>query len=125
MIVIISLLSHTEFGVCNYDVSITSRGNYTWPETTGGNEVKLECQLGSAVGVASDEAIGRRRCNTSGEWEDPLLETCITMVALQLQQLEEELNNTVIQNLTDMVLSINFVEEEASVPTQQNVIQYF
>ena len=118
MIVIISLLSRTEFGLCDSEVSITSRGNYTWPETTGGNEVELECQLGPAVGVAPDEAIGRRRCNTSGgEWEDPLLGTCITMVALQLQQLEEELNNTVIQNLTDMVLSINFVDEEASVPT--------
>ena len=36
----------------------------------------------------------------SGEWEDPQLENCITMVALQLQQLEELLNNTVIQKLT-------------------------
>ena len=70
---------------------------------------ELECQLGPAVGVASDTAIGRRRCSTSGEWEDPQLEDCITMVALQLQQLEELLNNTVIQNLSDMVLSINIV----------------
>ena len=38
----------------------------------------------------------------SGEWEDPQLEDCITMVALQLQQLEELLNNTVIQNLPSM-----------------------
>ena len=94
IITVISFLSCTEFGFCDYEVSITIRGNYTWPETTGGNEVELECQLGPAVGVAPDEAIGRRRCNTS-EWEDPQLEDCITMVALQLQQLEEALNNTV------------------------------
>ena len=111
----ITVISCTEFGFCDYEVSITSRGNYTWPETTGGNEVELECQLGPAVGVAPDEAIGRRRCNTSGEWEDPQLENCITMVALQLQQLEEALNNMVNQIAINMVLSINIVVGEASV----------
>ena len=100
MIIIISFLSCTEFGFCDYEESIVSRGNYTWPETTGGNEIELECQLGPAVGVEPDEAIGRRRCDTSGEWEDPQLEDCITMVALQLQQLQEALNNMVIQNVT-------------------------
>ena len=95
------LIICTEFGFCDHEVLITNRGNYTWPETAGDNEVELECQLGPAA------AIGRRRCDTSGEWEDPQLENCTTLIALQLQQLEEELNNVVTDIcLTNSVLII-------------------
>ena len=55
--------------------------------------VELACQLGPAEGVTLAAATGTRTCNIGGEWEDPELENCITMVTLQLQQLEEALNN--------------------------------
>ena len=108
--ILLSFLSCTES--CDSEVTATTRGSYTWPRTAADNEAELECQLGPAAGVAMEAAIGRRRCNTSGEWEDPQLENCITMVALQLQQLQEELDNTVLQNLPNTVLSINVVVGE-------------
>ena len=103
-------------------MSITSRGNYTWPETTADNVVELECQLGPATGVASEAAIGRRRCNTIGEWEDPQLENCITMVALQLQLLQEDLNNTVIDSYVPDILTNHLVNFQTSLLHAKKIV---
>ena len=77
-----------EYGFCDYEVTITNRGNYTWVETEGNSDVSLDCQLGPAEGV-EEPALAIRTCDPFGEWQDSVLDQCITIISSRLRQLEE------------------------------------
>lgn len=83
----IYFLSCADFGFCDYDITQTDSGSYTWEETEGNMEVSHTCALGAAMEVSMQDAVARRMCNVFAEWEDPNAENCISIVSRQFQDL--------------------------------------
>ena len=61
-------------------------------------EVSQTCALEDAAGDSVQDAVARRMCNVFGEWEDPNIENCISIVSRQFQDL-----NTVSATITVII----------------------
>ena len=84
-------LPHVDFGYCDYAITQTNTGSYTWNETEGSNQVLQGCALGPAIGIAVEDALAERDCNMFGEWERPDIDDCITIVTRQFLDLQESI----------------------------------
>ena len=61
-----------------------NRGEYDWPETTGGNSSMLPCTFGGE----SMEPTAMRFCNGSQQdWEAPVLTMCFTEITSNIQEI--------------------------------------
>jgi len=88
---IIHSFPHVDFGYCDYEITQTNTGSYTWNETEGSNKVLQGCALGPAIGIAVEDALAERDCNMFGEWERPDIDDCITIVTRQFLDLQESI----------------------------------
>ena len=61
-------------------------------------EVSQTCALEDAAGDSVQDAVARRMCNVFGEWEDPNIENCVSIVSRQFQDL-----NTVSATITVII----------------------
>ena len=113
----IYFLSCADFGFCDYDITQTDSGSYTWEETEGNMEVSQTCALGAAMEVSMQDAVARRMCNVFGEWEDPNIENCITIVSRQFQDL-----NTVSTTIITVILAHAYTHRYTCTATVGNVI---
>ena len=100
----IYFLSRADFGFCDYDITQTDSGSYTWEEMEGNMEVSQTCALGAAMEVSMQEAVARRMCNVFGEWEDPNVENCLSIVSRQFQDL-----NTVSTTIMTVITGGNVI----------------
>ena len=88
---IIHSFPHVDFGYCDYEITQTNTGSYTWNETEGSNKVLQGCALGPAMGIAEEDALAERECSVFGEWEHPDIDNCITIVSRQFLDLQESI----------------------------------
>ena len=87
---------HTENGFCNFEVTDSNRGEYSWPETVAGRVVSLPCTFGGSNGP---EAVATRVCNEPmRQWEVPILNECFTEVTGGIQRIGE-VNFTQLLNI--------------------------
>ena len=79
----ISLSSHwssLDYPFCDANKTISSRWNYSWPETMGNTVVTLPCTFGPDGSTAS------RECTPNGIWQAPKLRYCTTFLTYQLSK---------------------------------------
>lgn len=62
-------------------------------------EASQTCALEAAVRDSVQDAVARRMCNVFGEWEDPNIENCISIVSRQFQDL-----NTVSTTIMTVII---------------------
>ena len=78
---------HAENGFCNFEVTDSNRGEYSWSETVAGRGVSLPCTFGGSNGP---EAVALRVCNEAmRQWEVPILNECFTEVTGDIQRIGE------------------------------------
>lgn len=91
---------HADFGFCDYNITQSDSGSYAWEETEGNMEVSQTCALEDAAGDSVQDAVARRMCNVFGEWEDPNIENCVSIVSHQFQDL-----NTVSTTIMTVIIT--------------------
>ena len=94
------LFCHADFGFCDYNITQSDSGSYTWEEMEGNMEVSQTCALEDAAGDSVQDAVARRMCNVFGEWEDPNIENCVSIVSHQFQDL-----NTVSTTIMTVIIT--------------------
>ena len=68
---------------CPFEVTVSTRGTYAWPETRAEVDASFPCSYG-AVSGNHREAI--RQCNERGHWLDSNLQECLTLAEMQFRQ---------------------------------------
>ena len=78
-----------EYRFCDYEVTVTTRGDFVWDETEGNSpQLRRTCITDPAEGIPADEAFISRMCDNMGDWMEVDLSRCITVVSQELLDLE-------------------------------------
>ena len=90
---------------CPLEMTNSTRGTYSWPETRAEVKPSFPCQYGAVVGIHG-EAI--RRCDERGHWEDSNLQECLTLAEMQFRKAKNVSLEIVYHLPTQMLEDLTF-----------------